>query len=78
MNNERAYCMNALSRYVTVKEIEVRFTLMRDNQRINEYEKTVVFGDGGLKKDGYPRIEVFSPFFDANPSWKPNAIQELG
>ena len=77
MNNERAYCMSALSRYVTVKELEVRFTLMRDNARIDQYEETVVFGDGGMKSDGYPNIEVFSNFFESNPNWKPEVIEGL-
>lgn len=76
MNNERAYCSPRFSRYVSIREIEVLFTLTHNDARVDDYEEVVVFGDGGLRQDSYPAIDVFGPFFSDHPKWKPDEIKK--
>ena len=76
MNNERAYCAPHFSRYVSIREIEVLLTLTHDDARIDNYEDVVVFGDGGLRQEAYPMIDVFEPFFTEHPQWNPDEISK--
>lgn len=77
MNNERAYCAPHFSRYVSIREIEVFLTLTDDESRLDDYEDAVVLGDGGLKQEAYPTIDVFNPFFADHPKWTPDELRKV-
>jgi len=77
MNNERAYCSRYITRYVDLRTVEARFTLLRGTERVPGYDElTVVFGDSGLDSGDYPKIKVVGGFFAANPAWTPDRIEE--
>jgi hypothetical protein len=76
MNNERAYCEPEFrSRYVTVREIVVRLSIVADTQLLNGYELEFALAGSGLAEQAnYPSIDVFDRFFAQHPNWQPEAI----
>jgi hypothetical protein len=77
MNNERAYCAPKFNRYVSIQDIEVRFTILDGADRVGNYEVTVVLGDSGLSKTSYPNIRLFEEFFNQYPEWNPQRLKEV-
>jgi hypothetical protein len=77
MNNERAYCAPKFNRYVSIQEIEARFTILDGAERFGNYGVTVVLGDSGLSKTSYPDIQLFEDFFNQYPEWKPQRLKEV-
>ena len=71
MINERAYCASEFSRYVSIREITARFTILRDLERLENYELGKSFS-----QSGYPNINVFDNFFECYPSWHPQRLKE--
>ncbi len=70
-NNERIYCTTHLSRYVSIREIEVRFNIFKNHKRLSNYELTHV-----ISKDSYPNIDLFNDFFEDYPQWMPENLEE--
>lgn len=73
MNNERHYCYREFSKFASIKEIEVRLTLLKGVERVSGYDNMkIILGDSGLlDESAYPAIDVFEEFFNSNPEWKP-------
>jgi len=67
MNNERSYCAPEFNRYITIKEIEVRMSLLGRVDRIPGYDLNIILGDLGLSQGGYPEVEIFQQFFNEYP-----------
>jgi hypothetical protein len=76
MNNERAYCEPEFrSRYVAVREIIVRLSIVADTQLLSGYSLEFALAANGLtEQDTYPSIDLFERFFAQYPSWRPDAI----
>jgi hypothetical protein len=76
MNNERAYCEPEFrSRYVVVREILVRLSIVADTQLLNGYELEFALAGNGLAEQAtYPSIDVFDRFFAQYPTWAPGEI----
>jgi hypothetical protein len=77
MNNERIYCGTSLARYVSMREIEARLTLVRGAERIPRYDDlTILIGDCGLDHASYPAMALFESFFDRHPDWGLDALEK--
>ena len=77
MNNERVYCSKFFTRYADLRSVEARFTLLRGTECVPGYDDLiVVFEDFGLSSGDYPKISIFDGFFEANPAWTPERIEE--
>ena len=77
MNEERAYCAAEFRNYAAIRHIETRFTLVDDPLAPPDPGLIVTFGDSGMRtEEDFPHIKIVDPFFDANPSWAPDAIAE--
>lgn len=76
MNNEKAYCAPEFRRYVDIREIEVRITILDDDRSIL-VDQNEILGDAGLRsQDPYPDIEIFDEFFNKHESLHPSKIQK--
>jgi hypothetical protein len=76
MNNERAYCAPEFKRYVSIREMHVRLSLLKETRIFKDYDRPIHIGDGGLKSDApYPNIHIFGEFFEKNPRWTPDEIE---
>lgn len=76
MNNERFYCNQAFARYLSIRELEARFTILKGTERVQGYELTAIFGDYGLSQSAYPDIKIFDEFFRQYPDWRVARLQE--
>jgi hypothetical protein len=77
MNNERVYCSTSLAKYVSVREIEVRIAVVRDGERVRDYDNlTLVIGDCGLDHAAYPSIHLVKTFFEHHPAWGLDTLAE--
>jgi|SRR5579871_4315218 len=76
MNNERAYCSPEFRRYVFIRQIDVRLTLLNGTTPKEGYEISITLGDFGLEGDSYPKIKMVDRFFEQHPDWKPEKIKE--
>ena len=79
MNNERVYCSQAFARYLTIRQIEARFTLYNGLSSVPDYDdQEFIFGDSALKRTDYPATKIFEEFFTRHPEWKPETIRSIG
>lgn len=76
MNNERAYCAPEFSRYVSMRNITARLTILHGTERLKNYEIEAYFGDSGLQQTCYPNIQIFDGFFESYSDWKPEKLEE--
>ena len=70
MNNERFYCNLAFARYLSIRELEARFTILNGTSRVKDYELTTIFTDSGLSGSPYPEIKIFEESFAQHPEWQ--------
>jgi len=74
MNNERIYCAREFGRYLACREVHVRFAI--HDEAADVMSTSVVFGDGGVRKDDYPDVRVASAFFEEHPNWAPERLRQ--
>lgn len=76
MNNERAYCEPEFrGRYLTVREISVRLSIVADTRLLDGYKMEFALTGTGVEGQAtYPSIDVFNSFFAQYPRWQPAAI----
>lgn len=78
MNNELTYCGSHLSKFVAIREIEARLTILVDDQRLQNYDNfTFVFGASGLGHAEFPDTPLYNQFFGRYPDWRPEALREV-
>ncbi|MEN6520068.1 MAG: hypothetical protein ABFD46_02820 [Armatimonadota bacterium] len=76
MNTERVYCAGLFGQYTSIRHIVARFCIMQDTTRVDGYDLELVLGDDGLQKDSYPEIPIVTKFFECNPNWQPETLEE--
>jgi len=81
INNELAYCAPHMAPLVTVREVEVRLTMLDGDERQTNYDNisVVMAGMAGMQagSTGIPSIALFDEFFKRYPEWHPARLKEV-
>lgn len=75
MNNEKIYCAPEFYKYAYIREIEARFAIDKGKNEGGEKEEiqiTQVLGEGGVKQNDYPEVNIYDDFFDENEDLQPD------
>lgn len=76
INNEREYCFRYFSSVAPIREVEARFCITRQGQKIPGYENAMIQLRGHVvESKGYPKIKIVQAFLDQNPKWKVEEIE---
>ncbi|WP_165233532.1 HD domain-containing protein [Aquisphaera insulae] len=75
MNNEREYCLRNFIAIAPIREIEARFSIIKDGRPLAGFEpQAIILKGGGMDAGGYPSIPIVRDFFNNHPSWKIEAV----
>ncbi|MGA2705135.1 MAG: hypothetical protein ABSH35_29085 [Isosphaeraceae bacterium] len=76
MNTEREYCVRNFTAMAPIREIEARFSIIKDGRPLAGYEShSIYLKGGGMDAGGYPLIPIVVDFFNNHPSWRIDAVE---